>query len=259
MKLTIAPYLSWFQQYTKKFYTSDKLEQRHIFLKEEHSLRVYDNALNIVKVEKCSEKLKFCVEFASLFHDLGRFEQYKRYKTFKDSESVNHAVLGYNILTSQDFWKDLPEEFKKYIGIAILMHNRLHVSHKFPENISFVIKVVRDADKLDIFRVILEHLLNSQDNEVITLHLEDDKQKISPEIIADLEAGKLVDYNKMRYVNDFKLLLASWVYDFNFAYTYKTVLEQGYLEKLFSLLPNRLEVRKIESRLTCFLKCACEK
>ena len=37
-------------------------------------------------------------EAVALLHDVGRFEQYKRYGTFNDRKSVNHAALGVEIM-----------------------------------------------------------------------------------------------------------------------------------------------------------------
>jgi len=35
-----------------------------------------------------------------LLHDYGRFIQWKKYKTFTDIDSIDHADLGVNLLTS---------------------------------------------------------------------------------------------------------------------------------------------------------------
>ena len=47
-------------------------------------------------------------EAIALFHDVGRFPQYARYKTFRDSISTNHAALGASVLFEQERSGSLP-------------------------------------------------------------------------------------------------------------------------------------------------------
>ena len=37
-------------------------------------------------------------EIMALFHDIGRFEQYKQYRTFSDYRSEDHAALGVKVI-----------------------------------------------------------------------------------------------------------------------------------------------------------------
>jgi len=46
------------------------------------------------------------------------------------------------------------------------------------------------------------------------------------------------------YVNDFKLLLISWVYDLNFATSRRILRERGYIPTLAATLPERADLRE---------------
>ena len=41
--------------------------------------------------------------YCGLLHDIGRFEQLKRYNTFVDSKSIDHGLLGYEILKEDNY------------------------------------------------------------------------------------------------------------------------------------------------------------
>jgi hypothetical protein len=58
------------------------------------------------------------------------------------------------------------------------------------------------------------------------------------DLVQQILDGELGDYALMRTLNDFRLLLCSWVYDLNFPATRKAVLERGYLDELLSGLPD---------------------
>ena len=65
-----------------------------------------------------------------LLHDIGRFEQVKRYNTFNDSQSVDHAELGADILFKEGLIDrfptvSLPEGWPKTAETAIRQHNKL--------------------------------------------------------------------------------------------------------------------------------------
>lgn len=248
----ITAYLNWFSNYVEKFlYFSSQQDLENILLKKEHCLRVYNYAKCLAKEENFSLEDRFCVELAGLFHDIGRFEQYRTYKTFKDKESEDHGNLGVKVLKKEGVFASLPEEMRKKILTAILLHNKLRVpkellKHKHNKKI---VLAVRDADKLDIFEVLIKYFTNGKKNDVVTLGLLDVPEAISPEILESIYQEKLANYNSMRYLNDFKLLLLSWIYDFNFVYSCKVFRQRGYLDTLINLLPPLKEVKELKKRL----------
>ena len=59
----------------------------------------------------------------------------------------------------------------------------------------------------------------------------------------------MVNYQDMVWVNDFKLLLCSWVYDLNYGVSRVVVRERGYLEKLVGYLPRSPEFARLGRQL----------
>ena len=86
--------LKAFKAYTDHYDISNV----NIRLKIDHTYRVAAIAEQIAKSVGLGEyNVGFCW-LLGMLHDIGRFEQYTRFGTFKDAESLDHAELGANIL-----------------------------------------------------------------------------------------------------------------------------------------------------------------
>ncbi|MFO7890513.1 MAG: HD domain-containing protein, partial [bacterium] len=72
-------YKNWFFTYTDSFLTSDQNFNYHIILKREHCKRVAEEIVCLgTSLGLHPENLRLA-EVTGLYHDLGRFEQYKTY------------------------------------------------------------------------------------------------------------------------------------------------------------------------------------
>lgn len=242
-------YENFFNRYCYDFTGLINVDDPNIKLKIDHSLRVAEQARLLTEHEKFRAGPAFLTRVAALLHDIGRFEQYAEYKTFKDSDSIDHARLGFKILNKQGSLDSLPAADSRCVRLAVLFHNRHTLPSGLPKDIAVVCRALRDADKLDIFPVMLSHFESANTgNSVITLGLSD-TDEITPEILAQVKSRRLGDYSRMRYLNDFKLLICSWVYDLNFSYSRRQVLEQRYIQKIFEMLPARLDLHDLKDRL----------
>ncbi len=93
-----------FQAYTSK-YDAGNTMIRH---KVEHTLRVAENCEKIaVSLGMNGEEVAFAW-FLGLLHDIGRFEQVRRYGTFIDSVSVDHAEFGADLLFHENLIDSFP-------------------------------------------------------------------------------------------------------------------------------------------------------
>ncbi len=110
-------------------------------------------------MERLSEALgldgRMCglAHLCAVYHDIGRFEQLRRYDTFLDHLSVDHAQMGCEVLRSGGFLDGLPEKDRQMVLKAIANHNRLTVEGGLDEETLLLCRMLRDADKCDIFRV----------------------------------------------------------------------------------------------------------
>ena len=67
-------------------------------LKLEHTFSVVANAESIAHGEDFSASERDAALAAALLHDTGRYEQLRRYDTFRDADSVDHAKLSCDIV-----------------------------------------------------------------------------------------------------------------------------------------------------------------
>ncbi|WP_051617104.1 HD domain-containing protein [Desulfonatronovibrio hydrogenovorans] len=245
---------SLFSSYCQSFSGLISDKDPNLILKKNHSSNVSLQARLLAEYEGFGDGLVFLTRLSGLLHDMGRFEQYARYRTFKDTESVDHAGLGFRILGHHPVLAPLSGQEKRCVRLAVLFHNRMKLPRGLPRDIEMVARAVRDADKLDIFPIMLSHLEpGCPENRVVTLGL-DDEDCITPEIFCQVRKGHLGEYSRMRYLNDFKLLLCSWAYDLNYAYSSRIVLDKGYIARLFKMLPEKPELIELEDRITGYLE-----
>jgi putative nucleotidyltransferase with HDIG domain len=236
----------WFDSYIQKFKSGDPGWRPNIILKEKHTRMVCKEILGIGrKIGLKDEELRLA-KVVALFHDIGRFEQFARYRTFVDRKSENHAVLGVKILKEKKVLKKLDKSLRDLILRAILYHNRFALPKKESEECLLFAKLLRDADKLDIWRVVTDyyHQEDGKRNAVIELDLPD-TPGISYDVYQDLMKKRIVDIAHLKNLNDFKLLQIGWIYDINFVQTLQCVLDRGYLPMIRDVLPKSEKITDI--------------
>ena len=124
-----------------------------IKLKIIHTQRVTEVMEQLTAARLLSEQDKKLAYLCAVYHDIGRFEQLKRYHTFLDYKSIDHAQLGCEILRQGDFLGELSDREREQVLTAIGNHNRLAIEDGLDEKTLLFAKLIRDADKCDIFRV----------------------------------------------------------------------------------------------------------
>ena len=130
-------------------------------LKIEHSFKVCEIAEEIAKSLKLSPEDVDLAWFMGLLHDIGRFEQLRRFGTFFDVKSIDHAELSADILFVDEYIQNfdvtgLPEDWRSLTELSIRQHNKLNIPDNLTDRQRLFTNLLRDADKVDIFRVIAE-------------------------------------------------------------------------------------------------------
>ncbi len=146
-----------FYAYTSRYDSGNTM----IRLKVEHTFRVADNCERIALSLGMEPESVTFAWLTGLLHDIGRFEQVRRYQTFIDSVSVDHAEFGADLLFREGLIRefhteDLSEEELSMLETAIRLHNKLNLPEDLEERTRLFCNLIRDADKADIFRVIWE-------------------------------------------------------------------------------------------------------
>ena len=234
---------TWFQNYVHSFSLPVQEDQRNIAIKRDHTLQVCLNAVRIAEDLGLDQQEIRVAETIALFHDVGRFLQYQQYKTFDDSISVNHAVLGAKLLVGHDVLQDLPKHDQDIIVRSVNLHNVFSLPERLDEQSLLFARLIRDADKLDILRVVIEYFEQDQESraEAVALGLPD-LPGYSQTVLACVVRGELARKEALMTRNDFKLLQLAWLYDINFTCSLGMIEERGYIQKLARLLPQNEEI-----------------
>ena len=247
----------WMASYMKSFYTDDEEVQHGILIKETHTGYVTANAVALAgHLGLCEHDIRLA-EITGLFHDVGRFHQYTLYRTFVDAQSEDHAELGVKLLEELDFMKKLPAEDWELVRFAIRNHNKRAIEPiDDPKTLLFA-KLIRDADKLDIYRVLLPYLTDKNPDRQPNWVKAKSDPAISPDFIKRFVAGEQVDYNMIRTYGDRKLVRLMWVYDVNFSWTLRRIRDEGYVDLIISSLPMDEQVEKGIARLLAHVETKC--
>lgn len=238
IKTALQQLTTWFENYAKGFTCDDPANQENIDLKTNHTFRVRDAILDIGTSIALNEEDMYLAEACALLHDIGRFEQHRRYGTFSDSISENHAALGVRIIREYGALKNFLPAARKIIIRSVGCHNMSSIPEKNNRDWVKFLKLVRDADKIDILYVITEYYKNSVSgsNKALELHLPD-TDIISDSVYTSLAKGQIALVKDLCSLNDFKLYQMGWIYDFNFIRSLQIVKERGYLNMIRNALP----------------------
>ncbi len=257
MNICIAKHEAFFAQYSQSF--CEKIDNPAMLqLKILHTEHVVRHVRTLLCEETClAPHAKACL-LAALYHDIGRFEQFLRYKTFKDTQSVNHALLGAKVLKRSGILHGEDKVLQRQVIAAVAMHNRFAVPQGVAKDVRLITHAVRDADKLDILRVMAEQFRPVLPGEVrdgaVTFYAQDAPLLWSEPMYEDIMQNRLASYANIVYINDFKLLLGSWVHDMCFTSSKRIMLQAGNLQSILSTLPEDPAMERAKAHILGLLQ-----
>lgn len=193
----------------------------------------------------------------ALLHDIGRFEQLKRFHSFEPGV-MDHAAYGVKVLFEEGLIRTFIEDdyMDDIIRLAILKHSDYQLSGIGEERALLHAKLIRDADKLDNCRVKLEEtietMLDASAEEV-------GKAFISPEVFLQVQEHKSILCDTRKTKMDYWVSYVAYFYDINFPETKDIILENHYIEKIIQRIPysnpdTAEKMHEIGQELDVFLK-----
>ena len=229
-----------FADYTAAYdITDDKIR-----LKVEHTDFVADHSEEIAKsLELASEDIDLAW-LIGMLHDTGRFEQLRRFNTFNDRESINHAEFGADLLFGDDklIFKFIDEPVSddertdfQIIEDAIRYHNRYRYPKNLDERTLLFTKIIRDADKIDIIRVQtafpLEVIYNVSSDDLYNC-------EITPEVLNAMQEHHAVLRSLKKTPVDHVIGHLSLLFELEFDISLLIVARDGHVKKLLSFESN---------------------
>ena len=251
----------WFDDYVAGFYGDDETVNANVTLKEDHSHRTCKEMLYLAGELGLDENQKLISQTIALLHDVGRFEQFAKYRMYSDAKSVDHCRLGLEVLEKNRVLDGVDLQEKLLIEKAIEYHGRKELPPGLDGRCLLFSKVIRDADKLDAYYVVMKYYEQYRDNpQNFKLGVElPDEPGYSAHLVNELLCGRCVDNRQLRILNDLKLSLLGWVYDVNFTSTLKRIKQCGYLEKLIGFLPADEDIQKVREKILGYVDLRIKK
>lgn len=214
---------------------------QHMELKQHHTGRVVEEILQLGGSLNMQEKHLAFVEVIAWLHDIGRFEQFDKYGTFSDAESENHAELALRVIEENRILPEMADEEMEVIQGSILNHNIPAIPDGQPPRVELYSKILRDADKLDIWRVAIEvnifHRIRSE-----TLPA---TYAVPEELFQYFTEGRTIPLAAVNSFYDSILFRLSWIYDLNFPHTLRAFRERNLGERFLAKIPTSEKLMQI--------------
>lgn len=251
-----------FAEYVRNYDPSDE----KIKLKIDHTYRVAGLCQRIAESLGLSEPDVDIAWLLGMLHDIGRFEQIRRFGTFKDVQSVDHAEFGADLLFKEGLIRKFAEGYYEecelarsgneeaeqiiknnehhnkdtgLIEMAIRQHNKYRVKEDLTERQRMFCDILRDADKVDIFKV------NADIPMEIIYDVTTEELKngvITKEVLESFYKKETVLKSVRRSAVDNIVGHISLLFELVYKESYRQAKEQGYVYKLLDFKSDVPEV-----------------
>jgi len=234
--LDLATFYHWFHNYYCNFYSSDPEIMKMVQLKEKHSVRVATHARQLANNIGLAAEKADVAEVIGLLHDIARSEQ-AHFKTFNDAISFDHGDRGVLRLEESAILSSFDCTVREIILFSIRYHNKMTVPSASSDKMLFA-KIIRDADKLDIFRILPPVLAD---------------HNYSPLLVELLRKGRVLPYTEVKTPADKRLIRIGWFYDINYQWTLTQLVNEGYTEQLVGSLPDTPLFNEIKDSFRAYI------
>ena len=241
-----------FAEYVRNYDPSDE----KIKLKIDHTYRVAGLCQRIAESLGLSEPDVDIAWLLGMLHDIGRFEQIRRFGTFNDAQSVDHAEFGADLLFKEGLIRKFAEGYYEecelaepenqedeqiiknnehhnkdtgLLEMAIRQHNKYRVKEDLTERQRMFCDILRDADKVDIFKV------NADIPMEIIYDVTTEELKngvITKEVLESFYKKETVLKSVRRSAVDHIVGHISLLFELVYKESYRQAKEQGYVYKL---------------------------
>ena len=212
-----------FIKYTEKITTRTPRLERKIG----HSIRVMEDSIEIAESLNLDKEEIEIAALIGLLHDIGKLKQIddEKYK------SIEHGKLAVEILKKDNYIRKYIEDnrYDNIIYKAIENHGIFEIEEGLSENELLFAKIIRDADKLDIFYEGAEMFWNS----------EEEREKIGQSEISQSLLEKFKLYKKIERENretplDGIVEFISMIYNIYFKYDFVVLKQEDYVNKILN-------------------------
>lgn len=236
MKIDLEKAKEEFIKYTEQYdLSNDNIER-----KQKHSLRVMNISEQIAqKINLNKEEIELAA-LIGLLHDIARFEQYTKYKTFRDVDSIDHGDYGVEILECDIRKYIKTTQYDEIIKKAIKNHNKYEIENGLSEKEKIFAKIIRDADKIDILYESVEMFWKGNENII-------ENSTITDDVINQFNNNKQIKRRKDKRtenaINEIISVIA-FIFDINFKESFQIIQKEDYINKIIG----RYNIKDIYTR-----------
>ncbi len=239
---------SFFERYVGRFRGADGALDPALELKYRHSLRVADDARTIAAELGLSSADTRLAEACGLLHDIGRFPQLRTHGSFRDADTVDHGAEGRRVLEAEGLRCRLAAEDWAPLATAVEHHNRRAGDQ--PSGLGSreetMLRLVRDADKLDIVDIVLRSIARDGFQELPEMlpHIRLGRG-VSRAVVEEVSRTRSVSLGDLSTLGDFLVMLVSWFHDLNYPPTRRLAASRDLLGRIGRELPDTEECRAV--------------
>ncbi len=222
-----------FRKYADRFRSENGLLDPLLELKVVHSKKVALEAKELSRDLRWSESDQLLAESLGLTHDIGRFSQFTDFGTFSDAASIDHGKRGKDAALDAGLFAGLSNSEQTVLLDGIAHHNARTIPGNLPARSLIFVSMIRDCDKLDIYRIVLASVKKDgfKDLPAMLPEVKLDKA-VSHKIVDEFRNRKSCRLSTVKTLGDFLLMQLSWIYDFNYKPALKKVVDRGILKDL---------------------------
>lgn len=242
--------------YFEKFLNNNfDISDKKISHKVNHTYNVVENAkylCEFLNLDRTNTEIALII---ALLHDIGRFDQAKEMKTFReDITNYDHATLGVKLLFENGEIKNYidNESYYSIIKKAIENHNKYILDETGMTDTEILhCRIIKDADKIDSFRAKtvddIYTMANITEEEIensrVTKKVYNTFKEQKPILSKDRETGL-----------DIWVSYIAFIFGLKFKGSYELINKNDYLNKMF----NRFEYKVDSLTMDELKKCAFE-
>ena len=231
--------LGAFKEYLKDY----NIEDGSINLKIIHTYEVVKVSEYIAKNLNLSDEDIELAKIIALLHDIGRFEQIKVFGEFND-KLMEHALFSVKVLFEDNLIRKFIEDdsYDNIIKVAIYNHNKYKIEDGLNERELLHSKIIRDADKLDNFRV---RQIDKIEDMFPKIYNKDtiNYESISDKVYSDFLSHKCIKLEDRKTIIDYWVCVIAFVFDLNFDVSLKYVNDNNYI----NIMIDRIEYKNLDT------------
>ena len=211
----------------EKYISNYDLNNPEIKRKVGHSFRVSKISEKIARSLHLNDEEVELAILIGLLHDIGRFEQQTKYRTYDDISSIDHGKLGVGILEENDYIRNYIKDdiYDNIIKISIYNHNKYEIEKGLDDKTLTFCKIIRDSDKLDIFYEAIEFFWEKN------VKITDD---ITKKVLEDFKDERQILNQDKKTQLDRVISIISFIFDIYYQESFKIIEKNDYINKIIN-------------------------